>query len=518
MKTTKKLLSVILAILMIASAVPIAFASDTIAKGTCGIDLSWTLTFDGVLTISGSGDMYDYSSISPFTSYASYIETVVFDERLTSIGDNAFMGCVNVTSITLPDSVKSIGIFAFSNCTGLTSINIPDGVTCIEYASFSGCSALKSITISLNTTSIEEKAFYGCESLVFVVIPAGITSIGNDAFYNCPAVFHYLGTEAEWSKVSVGSGNTYLTDEDLHIATLVNIAPTCVNWGIKNDAACDKCLISVLKRERIPPTGIHVYDEIKSTNNLTRPVQNEDGTWTQGYYTHHCTADKLRCTKTTIEYVDRADYTAYNKAVVTIASYLTNDRLTDTAKSNILAELKKYADENADISTNENGKLRQDLIVTEQYIVDTATANAQTLIDIVEGKIKAGTIVKADYTEIEAYVAEIELKIADNNVTEENTAYLEVLKDKLDSLKADSAATAADVAELMEKFSLYDEILDLSISNGAWVEKETTPEVPDSSSNICDDCGETHTGIFSNIICSIKRFFNKIAEFFSSLA
>ena len=93
------------------------------------------------------------------------------------IGDNAFIMCVSITSITIPDSVTSIGNNAFNGCSSLTSLTIPDSVTSIGNNAFSGCSSLTSLTIPDGVTSIGISAFSGCSSLTSLTIPDGVTSI-----------------------------------------------------------------------------------------------------------------------------------------------------------------------------------------------------------------------------------------------------------------------------------------------------------------------------------------------------
>ena len=101
------------------------------------------------------------------------------------ITGNAFWGCTNLTSITIPESVTCIGSYAFYGCSGLTSINIPEGVKVIDYGTFSGCSSLSSITIGNNVTRIGSYAFNGCMGLSSIVIPESVTSIGSSAFSGC---------------------------------------------------------------------------------------------------------------------------------------------------------------------------------------------------------------------------------------------------------------------------------------------------------------------------------------------
>ena len=104
---------------------------------------------------------------------------------VTSIGDDAFFGCSNLTSVVIPDSMTSIGNYAFSNCTGLTSIVIPDSVTSISDCAFDNCTSLTSVVIPDSVTSIGDWAFAYCDSLTSVTIPDSVISIGYGAFAYC---------------------------------------------------------------------------------------------------------------------------------------------------------------------------------------------------------------------------------------------------------------------------------------------------------------------------------------------
>ena len=120
--------------------------------------VTWTLSGDGTLTISGTGDMED----SPWLSQSDEIKKVVIKDGVTSIGGGAFDGCSGLTSLTIPNSVTSIGYHAFSYCSGLTSLTIPNSVTSIGERAFDGCSGLTSVTIPNSVTSIGESAFRNC--------------------------------------------------------------------------------------------------------------------------------------------------------------------------------------------------------------------------------------------------------------------------------------------------------------------------------------------------------------------
>lgn len=105
--------------------------------GTCGTNVTWYLSCDGVLTISGTGTMTNYNSASmPWYALKNDIKSVVINPGVTSIGNYAFYNCINLTSVTIPSSVTTIRPEAFENCTSLTSVTIPSSVTSIGFDAF----------------------------------------------------------------------------------------------------------------------------------------------------------------------------------------------------------------------------------------------------------------------------------------------------------------------------------------------------------------------------------------------
>ena len=89
---------------------------------------------------------------------------------LTSIGEDAFYNCRNLTSVVIPDSVISIGEGAFGGCSSLSSVVIPDSVTSIDKNAFSACSGLTSVAIPGSVTSIGNYAFCNCSSLTSIEV------------------------------------------------------------------------------------------------------------------------------------------------------------------------------------------------------------------------------------------------------------------------------------------------------------------------------------------------------------
>ncbi len=245
MKKTSKILSVVLVFLMVVSIIPLT-ASAATYSGTCGDNLTWTYdSSNGCLTISGTGNMYDYNyNNRPWESYEDKIKTVVLEDGVTATGNYAFFdfnklvnvtisnsvkilgnrtfsSCNNLSSITIPDGVTTIGDYAFSyceklitalipnsvtligkyafnDCEKLKSINIPDGVKIIEESAFNCCKVLTEVTIPNSVAKIGESAFYGCDGLTEIIIPDSVTTIGAEAFEYCDGL----------TSVTLGNGVT----------------------------------------------------------------------------------------------------------------------------------------------------------------------------------------------------------------------------------------------------------------------------------------------------------------------
>ena len=160
------------------------------ASGACGAEgdnLTWTLTCDSVLTISGTGAMADYNinNPAPWYSYVLSVKTVVVNEGVPSIGMCAFMDCSGLTSVAISNSVTSIGGGAFARCASLSSVTIPNSVISIGENAFQSCSSLISVTIPNSVTSIGYQAFSGCHSLTYIDIPNSVTYIAAGALSDC---------------------------------------------------------------------------------------------------------------------------------------------------------------------------------------------------------------------------------------------------------------------------------------------------------------------------------------------
>ena len=186
---------------------------DPCPSGQCGDNLYWAYnTNTHVLTITGTGDMYDYTaSTQPWSAFRNEMTTISFPAGITHVGNNAFVYCNSVTSpVTIPASVESIGSYAFAQCNfamvtfesgsqlttiglnafyrcaSLTTIEIPAGVTYIGDLAFSKATSLATVTFAGNSlTSIEGQIFSECTSLSTIELPASVTTIDEFAFSGC---------------------------------------------------------------------------------------------------------------------------------------------------------------------------------------------------------------------------------------------------------------------------------------------------------------------------------------------
>ncbi len=240
-----------------------ARAAEIVDSGTCGDNLTWTLASDGVLTISGEGEMAD-GDHSLWESYSSEITAVILENGVTSIGDYAFSGCSGLTSVMIPGSVTSIGYQAFCNCTGLTSVTIPGSIADIGSAAFDGCTALNNIAIPRSVASIGSDAFSGCTGLTAVTVPESVLSAGfKNIFSGC----------GNLTAVTVADGVTAINDSafsDCSGLTTVTIPNSVTSIGYSAFSGCTG-LTSVTIPGSIADIGSAAFDGCTALNNIAIP-------------------------------------------------------------------------------------------------------------------------------------------------------------------------------------------------------------------------------------------------------
>ncbi|MBE6741723.1 MAG: leucine-rich repeat domain-containing protein [Ruminococcaceae bacterium] len=206
----KKALSILLSVLILFSVFSsfTAFAVET--SGKCGENATYELK-DGVLTISGKGEMEDFSEDLSAGKRRSIwknntkITKVVVKSGITSVGGEAFVNCTNIASISLPKTIKKIKYYAFQGCSGLTKVTLPEKLEIIGKKAFEG-TGLETIVIPKSVQQIGDTAFYRCKSLSKITLPDTVKDIGNAAFSQTA----YFKDENNWEDDALYIGKTLI--------------------------------------------------------------------------------------------------------------------------------------------------------------------------------------------------------------------------------------------------------------------------------------------------------------------
>lgn len=148
----KRLFSLFLAMLLLCGLLlpTAAFATETEttepqrAADECGDGLKWNYK-DGVLTVSGSGAMDDFSGGAPWDDYRNSITTVIFTGGVTYVGAYAFRNCDNLVAIDFGSAMHTIGERAFQSCEKLTVIHLPATFRRFSSECFEGCTGLMEV-------------------------------------------------------------------------------------------------------------------------------------------------------------------------------------------------------------------------------------------------------------------------------------------------------------------------------------------------------------------------------------
>ena len=288
----KKVISLFLSLTMLLSIVSVvdfsAYAS--VETGKCGDNLKYSLdTETGVLTISGTGKMTDYSgtdSHSPFYQNSN-IKSVIIGDGVTSIGSSAFRVCTSLTSVTIQDGVTSIGDCAFYYCTSLTSVTIPDSVTSIENEAFSSCTSLTSIDYNGTVSQWNSISVYGNVSKI-IKCTDGIIGNGNTVtidnlkyriYDDTASLVDYTNTpknlmipESVWYegytfKVTSIGNSAFSSCESL---TNVTIPNSVTNIGEDAFSGCES-LTSVTIPNSVTSIGVSAFSECISLTSVTIP-------------------------------------------------------------------------------------------------------------------------------------------------------------------------------------------------------------------------------------------------------
>lgn len=156
--------------------------------GKCGDYAVWTLSGDGVLRISGSGDVYtfDYANREPWYNRRNEIKTFIAEEGIGRLHGISFKEYQNLETVKMADTVLSIPK-SFQDCTSLKNVALPRSFLAIPSSCFKGCTSLESIFIPGNVIEIKSSAFQNCTNLSDIDFETGYLALEIDAFYGTAA-------------------------------------------------------------------------------------------------------------------------------------------------------------------------------------------------------------------------------------------------------------------------------------------------------------------------------------------
>lgn len=201
----------------------------------CGNNVSWILSEDGVLSLSGNGEVFEFPHEgAPWYNMRSMIKSVVIGEGITYLGDYSIEDFDNLLSITIPESLSGLGFYAICNCPKLKEITFPSFITRWGTPMIFNCSQLhvnlstkarpllrtlreynipytvfdadsdfiyaddhsisaylgtdKEVTIPDGITRIYSSAFAFDRNVESIILPDSVTSIEHEAFLGCSSL------------------------------------------------------------------------------------------------------------------------------------------------------------------------------------------------------------------------------------------------------------------------------------------------------------------------------------------
>jgi len=177
-------------------------ADDILLSGSCGKNITFTLTNTGVLTLSGTGDTYNYHSAKfpEWSEYIDYIKEIRVEEGIEGLGSMLFRTCKSVRKVTLPNSLTTIGQYAFGGCVSLEDFTIPANVTTLGKNVLSG--------------TVLQEIHYAGDSWEKVELGTGNENLVERLVYDNGKPFPFVDVpinEADWKYISAN----YVFQKDL---------------------------------------------------------------------------------------------------------------------------------------------------------------------------------------------------------------------------------------------------------------------------------------------------------------
>ena len=177
-----KLRSISVIVALVLAVVNISYVAADSSK--CGKNVTFTYS-DGVLTLGGSGAMYDYEkgAARPWDKYSNNIKRLVIGDGITKIGDWAFYECENLSQITFSKTLSQIGVRSFYGCKSLTYLELPNGLIDIGSGAFNSCTSVVRVDFPKSLKNIGNSAFMNIPKMRAVTIGENVESIDDYAFF-----------------------------------------------------------------------------------------------------------------------------------------------------------------------------------------------------------------------------------------------------------------------------------------------------------------------------------------------
>ena len=264
---------------------------DILAQGTCGAEadgsnVTWVLTTDGTLILSGTGAVaaYENRKDTPWRDYNYQIlqlevqkgitsvsglcscyklREVSLPEGLISLGKLTFMDCWELQEIRLPKSLKTLGEGTFASCFALTEIELPEGLKTVGEGFLYHCISLTSVVIPASVTEMGDRPFSGDWALKTVEIKGNVPRLSNYSFHECKALQEVLIT---------GSVGTIGDDafKELDSLERVQIASGLKTIGKRAFWLCDN-LTTVSLPDGVTSIGEEAFKECSSLTTINLP-------------------------------------------------------------------------------------------------------------------------------------------------------------------------------------------------------------------------------------------------------
>lgn len=211
----KKLL---LFLMFLTCSITVSAAYDFAIANKDGVTIYYSKISDNQVSVVKGEDQYAGNIVIP--------SSIKYDDitySVTQLAAQSFMGCPDLLSVIIPESIVSIGEEAFENDWQMTSIIFSDNINYIGRSALEGCRSITKLKLPSKLNYIFDKTFKGCMGLEEITIPKSVTMIGEYSGYGqgtspfdgCVKLNKVIIEDIEaWFKISFGG----LESNPLYIA------------------------------------------------------------------------------------------------------------------------------------------------------------------------------------------------------------------------------------------------------------------------------------------------------------